>query len=239
MDTNTSIRERILLAVLAAVRPAVEGLGATLHRSPTVALGREHCPALVVFPESEAITERANDRVTRELTVRLVALARAVPPTAPETEADGGDEGGSGPSTAMATIGGETYNFSTEGALVAQCQTDMFGVFSVQLPMADGGDGGINIIALREGTDPAVVDQVDAVTVSVGDDDWVADESSDLFDMSDTLQPGMSQVDSVEIDGSTVRGTATFVRQLSVFGGGEPETVTGTFEATCGEERIS
>ena len=88
MDTNTSIRERILLAVLAAVRPAVEGLGATLHRSPTVALGREHCPALVVFPESEAIAERANDRVTRELTVRLVALARAVPPTAPETEAD-------------------------------------------------------------------------------------------------------------------------------------------------------
>ena len=88
MDTNTSIRERILLAVLAAVRPAVEGLGATLHRSPTVALGREHCPALVVFPESEAITERANDCVTRELTVRLLALARAVPPESPETEAD-------------------------------------------------------------------------------------------------------------------------------------------------------
>ena len=88
MPSDTSIRERILLAVLAAVRPAAEQLGATLHRSPTVAIGREHCPALVVFPESEAITERANDCVTRELTVRLVALARAVPPTAPETEAD-------------------------------------------------------------------------------------------------------------------------------------------------------
>ena len=85
---DTSIREQILLAVLAAVRPAAEGLGATLHRSPTVAIGREHCPALVVFPESEAIAERANDRVTRELTVRLVALARAVPPDTPETEAD-------------------------------------------------------------------------------------------------------------------------------------------------------
>jgi len=85
---DTSIREQILLAVLAAVRPAAEGLGATLHRSPTVAIGREHCPALVVFPESEAITERANDCVTRELTVRLVALARAVPPASAETEAD-------------------------------------------------------------------------------------------------------------------------------------------------------
>jgi hypothetical protein len=58
----------------------VESLGATLHRSPTVAISREQCPALVVFPESESITERANDRVTRELIVRLVALARAVPP---------------------------------------------------------------------------------------------------------------------------------------------------------------
>ena len=84
----TSIREQILLALVAAVRPAADALGATVHRSPTVAIAREQCPALVVFPEGEAITERANDRVTRELTVRLVALARAVPPLAPETEAD-------------------------------------------------------------------------------------------------------------------------------------------------------
>ena len=83
-----SIREQILLAVLAAVRPHAQSLGATLHRSPTVAISREQCPALVVFPESESITERANDRVTRELTVRVVALARAVPPAIPETEAD-------------------------------------------------------------------------------------------------------------------------------------------------------
>lgn len=86
--SGNSIREQILLAVMAAVRPAAERLGATVHRSPTVAISREQCPALVVFPEGEAITERANDRVTRELTVRIVALARAVPPIAPETEAD-------------------------------------------------------------------------------------------------------------------------------------------------------
>ena len=86
--TGHSIREQILLAVLAAVRPHAQSFGATLHRSPTVAISREQCPALVVFPESESITERANDRVTRELTVRVVALARAVPPAIPETEAD-------------------------------------------------------------------------------------------------------------------------------------------------------
>jgi hypothetical protein len=85
---GNSIREQILLAVMATVRPAAEPLGATVHRSPTVAISREHCPALVVFPEGEAITERSNDRVARELTVRIVALARAIPPLAPEAEAD-------------------------------------------------------------------------------------------------------------------------------------------------------
>ncbi len=159
--------------------------------------------------------------------------------TPPSDDGDGGsDAEGSGPSTATVTIGGETYDFSTEGAIAAQCLTDMFGVFSVQLPSADG-DGSISIVALREGTDPDVVEQVNAVEVSVGDDDWTADESSNLFDLSDAMEPGMSQVESVEVDGNTVRGTATFVRQLSVFSGGEIETATGTFEATCGEERLS
>lgn len=86
--TTNSIREQILCAVMETVCLAAEGQGATVHRSPTVAISREQCPALVVFPESESITERANDRVTRELIVRVVALARAVPPAVPETEAD-------------------------------------------------------------------------------------------------------------------------------------------------------
>lgn len=73
---------------MAAVRTPVESLGATLHCSSTVAISREQCPALVVFSESESITEHANDRVTRELTVCLVALTSAVPPAIPETEAD-------------------------------------------------------------------------------------------------------------------------------------------------------
>lgn len=85
---GNSIREQILLAVVVALRPTAASLGATLHRSPTVAISREQCPALVVFPESDAITERANDRVTRELTLRITALARAIAPAAPETEAD-------------------------------------------------------------------------------------------------------------------------------------------------------
>ena len=167
-------------------------------------------------------------------------VATTTPPSDDGDEGGGDDDAvGTGPSTASVTLGDQTYNFSTEGAIVAQCQTDLFGIFSVQLPMADGGEGGIGLIILRDGTDPAVVEQNNEVRVSVGDEDWIAAEAGDSFDMSDELMPGMTQVDSAEIDGSTVRGTATFVRQLSLFAGGEVETQTGTFEATCGEERLS
>lgn len=171
-------------------------------------------------------------------------------PTTPPAEDDGGagsdetsDAEGSGPSTATVTIGDETYNFSTEGAVAAQCLTDMFGIFSVQLPMVDDNgalaDGSVGIIALHEDTNPEEVGEVNAVEVDAGDETWVADEADELFDTSDQLEPGMGQVDSVEIDGRTVRGTATFFRQLSVVAGDEVETMTGTFEAMCGEERTS
>ena len=168
--------------------------------------------------------------------------------TAPSTTSGGDDSSdsnapeGSGPSTATVTLGDETYNFSTEGAIVAQCLTDLFGIFSVQLPMIDDSgaqtDGSVAIVALREGTDPEDVGEVNSIEISIGDEDWVADEADLMFDQSDQLEPGMSQVDSVEIDGRGVRGTATFFRQNSLFTG-EIETVTGTFEATCGEERTS
>lgn len=88
MTSRHSIREQILLAIVAALRIPTQQHGATLHRSPAVAILRSQCPALVVFPETDVITERANDRVTRDLTIRLTALARTVPPVSPETAAD-------------------------------------------------------------------------------------------------------------------------------------------------------
>lgn len=155
---------------------------------------------------------------------------------------DDDDADATGPSTATVTVGDETYHFSSEGAVVAQCLTNFFGVFMVQLLRVDESgtpaEGGIQIVALHEGTDPAVVDQVNSVGISVDDEDWIADEADSIFEVSDLVEPGMSQVDSVEIDGRTVRGTATFVRENGVYAG-DVETATGTFEATCGEERTS
>lgn len=83
-----SIRERILQAIVGVLTPVATAQSATVWRTPSVAITREQCPALVVFPESESLAERANDRVTRELTVRITALARTVPPLIPETQAD-------------------------------------------------------------------------------------------------------------------------------------------------------
>ena len=83
-----SIRERILQALVARLNPVAIDQAATVWRTPSVAITRDQCPALVVFPESESLADRANDRVTRELTVRITALARAVPPVNPETQAD-------------------------------------------------------------------------------------------------------------------------------------------------------
>ncbi|MGH8586137.1 MAG: hypothetical protein ACREWE_08155 [Gammaproteobacteria bacterium] len=72
----SSIRERILQRIVGVLTPVATSFGATLHRSPSVGIPREQSPALLVFPESESIAERANDRVTRQLVIRVVALAR-------------------------------------------------------------------------------------------------------------------------------------------------------------------
>jgi hypothetical protein len=83
-----SIREQILQAVTGLLLPVAAAEGAHLLRSPSTGIPREQSPALLVFPESDAITQRPNDRVERQLVVRLVALARETTGEAPETIAD-------------------------------------------------------------------------------------------------------------------------------------------------------
>ena len=161
------------------------------------------------------------------------------PPTAPPPNTSGDDDGdpsdGTGPSTATVTIGDETYEFSSEGALVAQCLPDLFGTMSVQLPLVGDNSASISLFALHEGTDPSVVGQNNAIEVSLPDANWVADPE-DVRVEGNADYEGISQVDSVEVSGNSVTGTATFVNTDSV---GEVESATGTFEATCGEERTS
>lgn len=83
-----SIREQILQALMTALAPVAAAQGATLLRSPVHGVPREASPALLVFPESDTIVERPNDRVERQLVVRLVALARETGAGPPEALAD-------------------------------------------------------------------------------------------------------------------------------------------------------
>jgi hypothetical protein len=84
----TSIREQILQAVTGLLAPVAIAIGAEVRRSPRTGITREQCPVLLIFPESDAITQRPNDRVERQLVVRVVALARETGSDAPEVIAD-------------------------------------------------------------------------------------------------------------------------------------------------------
>lgn len=156
-------------------------------------------------------------------------------PPATEGSDDGGSSGGEGPSTATVTLDGETYEFSSEGVVPGICNPDLFGIFAVVMAMANGGDGSLNLEILHEGTDPEVVEVTTKAVVKIGDVHWVADpEDLRIVDNPDVTE-GQSQVESVEINGNSVSGTASFAGSQTVFSADFVEFATGTFEATCNE----
>jgi hypothetical protein len=83
-----SIREQILQAVVGLLAPVASLQGAQILRSPTTGITREQSPALLIFPESDAVSPRINDRVERQLVLRMVAVARETVGSAPEAIAD-------------------------------------------------------------------------------------------------------------------------------------------------------
>lgn len=82
-----SIREQIIQAAVARLTPVVIAQSAKIRRQPTVPTDRAHMPALLVFPESEAV-RRVNDRAERVMVLRIVALAVGTTNEAPEPVAD-------------------------------------------------------------------------------------------------------------------------------------------------------
>lgn len=82
-----SIREQIIQTVVLRLTPVATAQGATIRRQPTVPTDRAQMPALLVFPESEAV-RRVNDRTERELVIRIVALATGTATESPEPVAD-------------------------------------------------------------------------------------------------------------------------------------------------------
>lgn len=177
------------------------------------------------------------------------AVANAPTTASPDTQApdsgDGEQTSVSGLGVASVTIEGETYLFGDTGIAI-QCTPDFFGVMMVALQMVDeNGDqipqgGGFGGALLHEGTDPAVVDQLNSIGFSLKalDEEWTANEE-DIESLG--LDPGSSQVDSLVIDGNTASGTATVYERNSYYRvqGGTADSVDvtqATFEITCTDQ---
>lgn len=69
-----SRREAIVREIVARIAAAVSPI--PILRQPTLAIPREKTPAVVITVESDSPVKRANDRMERELVVRITALAR-------------------------------------------------------------------------------------------------------------------------------------------------------------------
>lgn len=69
-----SRRELLIRAVMGCCQAAVTP--ATVLRQPTTAIARDQTPALVLAIVSDAPVKRSNDRMERELVVRLTSYAR-------------------------------------------------------------------------------------------------------------------------------------------------------------------
>jgi hypothetical protein len=83
-----SVREQLIQAVAQILAPVAELQRAQVLRSPTSGVTREQSPALLIFPEADAVSPRVNDRVERQLVLRVVAIAREKDGISPETIAD-------------------------------------------------------------------------------------------------------------------------------------------------------
>ena len=132
------------------------------------------------------------------------------------------------------TLNGETYYFGDAGFPAIQCMPDFFGVMLGFLQRVDesgaavADGGGWQFALLLPGTDPEVVDQLNEMNLDLGslDQEWVANENH-IAERG--LEPGTSQVDSVNFDGNTATGTATVYERFT------QEVSELTFEVTCAD----
>jgi hypothetical protein len=193
--------------------------------------------------EPDAVATTAVEAEALEGGVNTTATPAAPDAQAPDSSG-GGQTAVSGLGIASVTIEGETYHFGDTGIAI-QCTPDFFGVMMVALQMVDeNGDqipqgGGFGGALLHEGTDPAVVGQLNSIRFSLKalDKEWIADEE-DIEALG--LDPGSSQVDSVTVGGNTASGIATVYELNSYYAvqGGNADSVDvaqATFEITCAD----
>lgn len=150
------------------------------------------------------------------------------PPAGETTTTEASTEAPSNPGAAnkaTVVIDGETYEFDVEMSVVGRCEADFFGAFWVIASAADGSNSSMEMFIVPEGD--TTHNETPRLNVNLQDAegrDWYADA-----DGGNGVGEGLSQIDSFEIDGNTVSGTATFVDTYA----GDGATAQGTFTATC------
>lgn len=159
--------------------------------------------------------------------------------------ADGSSGGSENVSQGEVTIDGETYVFWEDGIqATANCRPNDDGVFVVILGLVDDNGEPLDrseIDAEFVHDNPADPDTEIFITfghLDVNNDmelipGWIASA-----DRAESSGHGVGQVDSYEIDGSTITGTATFVsneQDVDFFRGDitAVDGVAGTFTFTC------
>lgn len=195
---------------------------------------------LVLFAAGCGGGEASDDDVTA--TTAPTATTTGGSADATTTTTDDGDEPAppSGDANvATVSIAGTDYVFDVTPDAIYRCDPDFFGAFWAIGVSADGSGGGLELLLPPEGDE----NFDDPPSIKVSDDtndlEWRADpEFWETYDQLAALPIG---VDSWEVDGATVTGTATFLESNAGFAfiggtGDEPEPTPGTFSVTCAEE---
>jgi hypothetical protein len=140
-------------------------------------------------------------------------------------DTSGEERSGSELNTALITVGDQTYEFEWATSAVQLCDPDLFGGFVAIA--ATTSDVESFEAEFPPPDDPDLITPKIEVTDPENDLHWTADPEENL---GATVEDWPAQVDSHQIDGNTVTGTATFV------GSELTEGVPGTFEITCAAE---
>ena len=142
--------------------------------------------------------------------------------TAATADAGSGSAGGD-VNIGVVVIDGTTYEFTADIGAIGRCDPDFFGAFWFLGRQVDG-TGGLEMLIVPDGTEHGETSKVKVNLKDSEERDWRADA-----DGGEGTPEGASQVDSFEVEGTTVSGAASFVDIYA----GDDATATGTFEATC------
>lgn len=148
------------------------------------------------------------------------------------SEEDGDDSGStqdsSGTNTAVITIADYTYEFEWETTSIQLCNPDFFGGF-VAIAATTNDEQSLEA-EFPPPDDPELITPKVEVDDPDNDIRWTADPEETI---GTTVDNWPARVDSHQIDGNTVTGTATFVGPWDSLSGESPEGTEGSFEITC------